>query len=106
MEDKQQSSENNFEGRIMFCIRVRQTDEVDKNNNEEITNLTTFIEDSFDEMLLNKIKTEVAKVVDGKLNELIESNGNIINPTVKENTNDNLLNSLKSEISFLRKSLE
>ena len=52
-------------------------------------------------MLLNKIKTEVAKVAATKLNELIESNGNVINPNVKENTNAiSLLNSLKSEISF------
>ena len=43
-------------------------------------------------MIFNKIKTEVAKVVNTKLNELIESNGNLINPNVKENTNDNLLN--------------
>ena len=40
-------------------------------------------------MLQNTITTEVAKVVDTKL---IESIGNVINPNVKENTDDNLLN--------------
>ena len=86
---------------MMFSIKA------DKNNsNEEFTNLKTFIDESFNEMLLNKIKIEVAKVVDIKLNELIQCNGNVINPNVEEYTNDNLLNSVKSEISFLRKSLE
>ena len=69
----------------------------------------TFIDESFNEILLNKIKTEVKSVLNTELNNLLKDSNwqKIIKVTEpKENNNDLLINSLNDEIAFLRRELE
>ena len=109
MQDRDIISNRGKETTKSFSVNEKTTDiqeSCETSNCDDATNnVMNFIDESFNQILGNKIKTEIETALDTELKKLLKDvNGEQVIKVTE--TKDNIIKSLNDEIAFLRGELE